>query len=149
MRLPDGPRSQLVLIGTSQYEDNHLPNLPAVRHNIEDLKTVLTGSAGAAFPEKNCASAVDVADPGSIWPLLQGAADVAEDLLLVYYAGHGVLDQRGRLYLGLPRTAKKAYHWTSLDMSHIREVMAESGAHNRVLILDCCFSGRAYEAMGG
>lgn len=147
MRLPDGPRSRVVLVGTSRYDDDRLPDLPAVQQNIEDLAAVLTSAAGAGIPARNCESLIDVGDPGMIWPVLQDAADHAADLLLVYYAGHGVLDPRGRLYLSLPGTARNSYRWTALDINHIRELMAESGADNRVLILDCCFSGRAYEAM--
>ncbi|MEV6340282.1 caspase family protein [Nocardia vinacea] len=149
MRLPDGLRSRVVMVGTSRYQDSQLPDLPAVSRNIDDLQRVLTGDHGVGIPARNCVAVLDARDPGLVWTALQDAADDADDLLVVYYAGHGVLDRRGRLYLGLPATARDTYRWTALDISHIREVMADSAAANRVLILDCCFSGRAYEAMGG
>lgn len=69
-------------------------------------------------------------------------------MLLVYFAGHGVLDRKGRLYLSLRGTARKREHFTALDIAKLREVIAESTADNRVLVLDCCFSGRAYDAIG-
>lgn len=149
MRMPDGPRSRAVLIVTGTYSSPKLPDLPAVYRNIEDLTEVVIGAAGMALPAANCVSLVDAASPSSAMSALHAAAGIAEDLLLVYYAGHGVLDDRGRLLLGLTQTPTPPVPWDALDVSAIREIMAESRAENRVLILDCCFSGRAIEAMGG
>ncbi|MET9485859.1 caspase family protein [Nocardia sp. NPDC006630] len=148
MRLPDGVRSRAVLISTGAYTSDGLPNLPAVYHNIEDLVDVVTGADGMALPTENCVSVIDAASPSAVMSAMLAAAQKAEDLLLVYYAGHGVLDPRGRLFLSLTGTLSSPVAWDALDISAIREVIAESRAENRVLILDCCFSGRAIEAMG-
>ena len=45
MRLPDPQHTRLVLIGTSHYEDENLPDLPAVTHSLDDMKAVLTDPA--------------------------------------------------------------------------------------------------------
>jgi hypothetical protein len=119
-----------------------------VRNNIRDLKQVLTQPDGAGIRRGDCVHVLDATNLRTVWLSLQRAADEAEDLLLVYYAGHGVLDRRGHLYLSLPDTTRKSEHFTALDIGKLREVIGESNAANRVLILDCCFSGRAHEAMG-
>lgn len=41
MRLPDPQLSRVVLIGTSEYEDEKLPDLPAVGRSIADLTAAL------------------------------------------------------------------------------------------------------------
>jgi hypothetical protein len=124
-------------------------NLPAVEHNIEGLRAFLTDChSGTGLPRGNCVPVVDESSAEGVWSTLKRAVDEADDLLLIYYAGHGVLDRRGRLFLGLPQTTRDPYHWTALDVAHIRELMAESRARNRVLIIDSCFSGRGFEAMG-
>jgi Caspase domain len=148
MRTPDGLRSRAVLIGTCRYASPDLPDLPAVRNNIRDLKGVLTQPDGAGIRRGDCLDVLDSTNLRTVWSCLQRAADEAEDLLLVYYAGHGVLDRKGHLYLSLPDTTRKSEHFTALDIDKLREVVIESSAANRVLVLDCCFSGRAHEAMG-
>src|SRR6476660_3455767 len=37
--------------------------------------------------------------------------------------------------------------WTAIPIAAMKQVIAESPAKNRILILDCCFSGRAIETM--
>jgi sugar lactone lactonase YvrE len=148
MRTPDGLRSRAVLIGTCRYTSPELPPLPAVRNNIRDLKQVLTQRDGAGIRRGDCVDVLDAPDLRTVWSPLQRAADEAEDLLLVYYAGHGVLDRNGYLYLSLPDTTRNSEHFTALDIGKLREVIGESNAANRVLILDCCFSGRVHGAMG-
>ncbi|MEU0502026.1 caspase family protein [Nocardia sp. NPDC005998] len=149
MRLPDGLRSRAVLIGTSSYRDVALPSLPAVAHNVSDLFDILTGDRGLELPVKNCEAIIDKTDPDDVLSSVLSAASEAEDLLLVYYAGHGLLDSRDRLFLSLTNSPRLLDRfWLAINIDHIRDIMAKSPARNRVLILDCCFSGRAFEAMG-
>lgn len=148
MRTPDGLRSRAVLIGTCRYTVPGLHDLPAVRNNIHELKRILTRRDGAGIRDGDCVEVLDATDLGTVWSRLERAADDAEDLLLVYYAGHGVLDRNNNLYLGLSDTTRKAAHYTGIDIAKLREVIGESRADTRVLLLDCCFSGRASEAMG-
>jgi Caspase domain len=80
-------------------------------------------------------------------PALSELAATATDLLLVYYAGHGLVDDRGRLHLALAHTHPHRARWTAFPLELLREEIANSAAATRVLVLDCCFSGRAIEAM--
>jgi hypothetical protein len=101
MPLPDPQRSQVVLIGTSTYEDEKLPNLPAVGRSIGDLAAVLTDPVDGLVLERHCTVLADEADIRQIGRRLRLAARNAEDLLLVYYAGHGLVGRQGDLYLAL------------------------------------------------
>jgi len=147
VRLPDGLRSRAVLLGTSQYVDPNLPPLPAVRNNLSDLAAVLTSPDGTGLPVEHCAVLPDQTDVEVLGAQLETVAAQAQDLLLVYYAGHGLVDAKGKLYLALPRTRRDQLRWTGLPFSHVQDVILDSPAANRVLILDCCFAGRAIEAM--
>lgn len=151
MWLPDGRRSRAVLIGTTHYTDDHLPDLPAVERNISDLADILAAEHGLRLPVRNCERVPDATGPGAVLSAVRTAAKEAEDLLLVYYAGHGLLDRQGNLFLGLADSPKSLDEfWQAIDIRDIRKLMTdESPAANRILILDCCFSGRAFEAMGG
>ena len=71
MRLPDPERSRVVLIGTSIYEDEKLPDLPAVARGIEDLKAALTDPVDGLVPENHCDVLEDEGDMRLIGRRLQ------------------------------------------------------------------------------
>ncbi|WP_331741490.1 caspase family protein [Kitasatospora sp. NBC_00085] len=149
MRLPDPPRSRALLLGSSRYADPDLPDLPAVRNNIADLAEVLTSPWGTALRSEHCVAKPDLADLAVIGTRLVTAAVQAEDLLLVYYTGHGLVGPDGELYLSLPGTSSDPalIAWTGLPFGLLRRTLATARAANRVLILDCCFSGMAVDTM--
>ena len=73
----------------------------------------------------------------------------ATDTLLVYYAGHGLLDQSMHLRLALPGSDPHRMY-TSLKYDDIRQVLREAdGCPSKVVILDSCFSGRAVHGRMG
>ncbi|WP_018685007.1 caspase, EACC1-associated type [Actinokineospora enzanensis] len=145
---PDAERSRAVLFGTSGCpRDDGLPDLPAVRENLRDLGARLADPVTGTFREAHCAVLPDPVDAETVGSALAAAADQATDLLLVYYAGHGLLDARGRLYLALPATTQGSLRYTAVPVDVLREDIGNSGARSRVLVLDCCFSGRAITAM--
>lgn len=148
MRGPDGARSRIVLVGTATYEaDASLPALPSVRNNLTDLVSTLNQSAHSWFRPEHCTVVTDPATAAEVGDHLARTASQAEDLLLVYYAGHGLLDSRGNLYLGLSKTRRDLLRFTAMPFDGVREIIADSPARNRVVILDCCFSGRAIDVM--
>ncbi|MGW4071653.1 caspase, EACC1-associated type [Nocardia grenadensis] len=137
---------QAVLIGVSRYTDSRLHDIPAARTNVEDMARALT-APGSAFAEEYCQVLTDPGQPTQIGRTLTTAARDARDVLLVYYTGHGVVAQGGRLYLALPDTDDNHPEWSSVPFATLRDTLAHSRARTRVLILDCCYSGRAFEAM--
>jgi molecular chaperone DnaK len=148
MRRPDGATSRVVLIGTANYSsDASLPDLPAVLNNLTDIVSELNRPAHGWFAPQSCEV---IRDPGTASDLgrrLNRLAPQAEDLLLVYYAGHGLLDSRGNLYLGLTGTQRDLLRYTAMPYDGVKEAIMDSPARNRVVILDCCFSGRAIDVM--
>ncbi|MFI7526483.1 caspase domain-containing protein [Nocardia salmonicida] len=151
MWMPDGLRSRAVLIGTSHYSHDGLADLPAVERNVSDLSDILAAHHGLRLPSKNCQRLVDIGDPRAVLTAVHAAAAEAEDLLLVYFAGHGLVDSQDNLFLGLADSPRPLdQYWLAVDIRDLRTIMNDSNsrAANRVLILDCCFSGRAFEAMG-
>ncbi|MFI9509029.1 tetratricopeptide repeat protein [Nocardia sp. NPDC052566] len=136
------------LIGVSRYIDPEFPDIPAALNNVADLARLLTASTGSALAEKQCSVLTDPEHNTQVGKAVASAAREAEDVLLVYFAGHGVVDKRGRLYLALSGTSRDEPEWSSVPFATLRDELLASPARARILILDCCFSGRAFEAMG-
>lgn len=146
-RLPESEQSSAVLIGTSTYHSADLTALPAVRNNVEALASILTDpTTGWCRPER-CTVVHDPADERSAYRTLVMSSAMCQDTFLVYFAGHGFLDQRNRLHLGLVETSLDELAVSAMRFEVVRDALAESPAKNRVLILDCCFSGRALSPM--
>lgn len=147
---PDPIRSRVALIGTSDYErSDKLHNLPAVRNNLTGLQRIFADNPSAVFAAEHC---IIVDSPDTVRSLLRRlrrVADTAEDVLVVYYAGHGVLDRNGELHLCVGETDPDPYEvdGTGVPFRPVRQAIEDSPARVRVLILDCCFSGRAIGAM--
>ena len=64
-----------------------------------------------------------------------------EDLLLLYFACHGVKDLRGRLYLAMSDTKLGLLAATGIPAQFINEQLETSRSRRIVLMLDCCYSG--------
>ncbi|MFD3702198.1 caspase domain-containing protein [Nocardia sp. NPDC058658] len=139
MRLPNSEKSRAVLVGMSAYQTaQDFSVLESVTTNLERLESFLRKHSAlqhiSAVPDPT--SSVTVLDA------LQSAGNQATDLLLFYYAGHAVpLDHD----LGLT-TAGSSRRWpeaTTIPFDLIRREISRSPAVVKVVILDCCYSGRA------
>jgi uncharacterized caspase-like protein len=75
---------------------------------------------------------------------LNDIATTADDVLLFYYSGHGVIGTRKHeLYLGIATTDLDRPRYSALPFTWVRDELLDSRASTKVLVLDCCFSGRA------
>ncbi|MEU1209430.1 caspase family protein [Nocardia sp. NPDC005825] len=135
--------SRAVLIGAAHFDDPDLDDIPAVVQNVRDLAEVVTSSAGGGFDAENCTVVTDPVDDAQIHEAVQEAAASATDVLLVYYAGHGLLDRQLKLYFTTAKSRSRTPRLRSLGYDRLREELEDSPARVRILILDCCFSGSA------
>ncbi|HEX3779337.1 MAG TPA: caspase family protein [Pseudonocardiaceae bacterium] len=146
-RFPDGAASRAVLIGASGFRSARLPDIPAVRTNLLDLHRALAYPALGPLTGEHCVVLGEPKDEGRVGRTLAAAGREATDLLLVYYAGHGLLDDDGLLHLALPSTDPDNIGYTAIPLELIKRDVGRARARVRVLILDCCFSGQAVAAM--
>lgn len=146
MRLADPERSRVILIGTATYQDPTLPDIPAVRHNVEALGEVFRDPALGGLAEDSCRTLVDSTWHDAIEKVSDWCGE-AQDVLVVYFSGHGLVGSDGSLLLAFSDT-KPENRVTAVRISDLRLSIQESPALTRVLILDCCYSGRAIPALG-
>ena len=92
-----------------------------------------------------------IGDPISAADLGNQIAELAEatnGVLLVYYVGHGGLSDHGEeLCLTVTSTLPNRPKITGLPWEHLADVLRASPARIRLVILDCCFAGRAIESL--
>nr|WP_276514794.1 caspase family protein [Nocardia transvalensis] len=133
-----------MLIGTSRYRNRALPDLPVIHNNLLDLRLLLTDADIGIFGESRCEVVHNPATQSALMAPLRAAADEALDVLLVYYAGHGLRHAtRDRLYLAVGDTDPEGLPESAVAFEDVAEVLRGSSAKTKVLILDCCYSGLA------
>lgn len=143
---PDAGTSRAVLVGVSTY--TFLEPLPAVANNLPALAAALASPDAWGLPAEHCIVMAEPHNGNEVADVLWQQAQEATDTLLLYFGGHGLIDGRGELLLGLPGSQHGRSH-TGISYQWLRDAMAEGHAQRYVLILDCCFSGRALGLMSG
>lgn len=150
-RLPDPERSYALLIGNSTYTSaaRHLRDLPAVATGVDALRSVLTDPDSGGFAFDHCTVVHDPADVRTAYRALRTHAELAEDTLLIYWAGHGRPGPMNELHLAVRDTDPADLPVSALAVGLLRDLVRNSRAVNRILLLDSCFSGRALPDMAG
>ena len=130
-----------VLVGASQFPHaDALDDLRCPEHDVDDLNDVLSDPARGAFTE------TDVLKNRPHHVVLRAINQVLrraekDDLVLIYYSGHGKLDSAGRLYLAATDTEIETLESTSIPTASIKTYIDVSRTTRIVLVLDCCYSG--------
>jgi serine/threonine protein kinase len=143
----DFDRSRAILLGTSAYKRASaiLTPIPAAKNSLSELRELLTSTC--EWPAARVTTLADKPHGGLLTKISKLIEEV-EDVLLVYYVGHGLpISMDGRYDLGLAVTdtdsAVTLRSSTSLRLRDLREQMESSRARVKILILDCCNAGIA------
>ena len=123
------------MVATYRYADAGLRQLTAPAHDAEDLAAVLRDPAIAGFDVT-----VLLNEPHHV--VGEAIADFygdcrREDLTLLYFSGHGLKDDEGRLHLAMTNTRREALMFTALSAAQLNEAMDACASRRKVLILDC------------
>ncbi|MCA1702508.1 MAG: caspase family protein [Actinobacteria bacterium] len=133
------PRRLALLVATYKYEDSGLRQLIAPGQDAEALATVLRNPDIAGFDV-----AILVNQPLRV--VGRAIGDFyrnrrSDDLTLLYFTGHGVKDDDGRLYLAMTDTSRDSLLFTALAAQQIDYAIESCPSRQNVLLLDCCYSG--------
>jgi hypothetical protein len=145
--IPDPRHSAAVLIGSGRFDDPGLSGLDCVATNVATLGDLLAGTDLWGLPPENCVRVVDPQDSAAMLDPVYRLSRQATDTLLVYYSGHGLVAPNGELVLTPASTRPDLLPATGVPYAHLRDIVDRSRADRRIVILDCCFSGRAVHAM--
>ena len=137
-------KKSALIIGNSVFADERLNKLNAPSKDIEDLSAVLRSEKIGAFDD------VELVANCSLEPVqlamsrfLQGRS--SDDVILIYYTGHGLLDPRGKLFLALSGSNPEFPEVGSFAVDSIHRALNQCASRRQVVILDCCHSGAYME----
>jgi hypothetical protein len=137
-------RYRALLIGNSTYpaDEHNLQTLKGPVKDIAALNRALADPGTGLFDDADVTLLPEATSPRAIRALGRffGAA-TRDDVLLVYFSGHGKLDQNGRLHLCMQDTDSTDLLSTAVSSARINEFADASRARNVVIVLDCCHAG--------
>src|SRR4051794_6820023 len=128
-----------LVVATYRYADGGLSQLAAPEHDAEAFAAVLQDAEIAGFDVTML-----VNQPHHV--VGEAIADFygdcrRDDLTLLYFSGHGLKDDEGRLHLAMTNTRREALMFTAISAAQLNEAMDACSSRRKVLILDCCYSG--------
>ncbi|MFB6878957.1 tetratricopeptide repeat protein, partial [Streptomyces sp. NPDC056323] len=132
-------RRLAMLIATFDYQDSALRQLTAPAHDAKALAAVLKDPDIAGFEVTTLVNQPHYLIGEAIGDFYRDAR--RDDLTLLYFTGHGLKDDDGRLYLAMTNTRRDRLLFTALAAEQIDQAMEECNSRQKVLILDCCYSG--------
>jgi Caspase domain len=137
-----------LIIANCRYEHQDLRQLAAPEQDAESLTRVLGDPAIGGFQVRTL-----INEPSHKLNLeIESFFDdrKCDDLLLLYFSGHGIKDADGQLYFAtidtqlIQHNVRRA---TAVAAHFVNEVMSRSRSRRQILLLDCCYSGAFKEGM--
>jgi hypothetical protein len=129
-----------LIIGNNKYDDQKLAQLKTPAADSQALAKILDDKTIGSFDEVTpLINQTETRVRRAISTFLTNRKP--DDLVLLYFSGHGVLDDRGRLYLALKDTQVNLLKATSISSSFVADEMDSCRSKRQILILDCCHSG--------
>jgi len=143
-----------LLIGIGSYGEG-LAAIPSARADVEALAEVLLDPGLGGLQPQHLRRLLDPSRTALASAIESFYADKqADDLLLLYFSGHGFRDDDRQLLLSSAESGKtrregrvQVPRASTLTAAEVRGFMERSRARRQVVILDCCFSGAFAEGL--
>jgi hypothetical protein len=135
---PVGQRRAL-LVASYEFADPGLQALRAPAHDVAQLGAVLGDPEIGGFDVTTVVNGTA--------PVINEAVETfftdsrSDDLLLIYYSGHGVRDANGDLFLTAPTTRLDRLGSTGVAADFLTRQMNRTSSRRVVMLLDCCYAG--------
>ncbi|GCE61559.1 caspase, EACC1-associated type [Microcystis aeruginosa] len=138
-----------LLIGVSEYSEGLRPISSAIL-DVEAMRRVLEHPDMGAFDQ---VTVLSNPDKGSMEKAVEVlfADRQRDDLVLLYFSGHGLKAQNARFFLSTRDTGRDQNgdfrRATALAATKLQEYITDSRSQRQIIILDCCFSGALVAGM--
>lgn len=128
-----------LIVASYSYQDAGLRRLIAPPKDAEALARVLRDQGIGEFDVKVLLNRPSHESSQAIETFFTDRH--RDDLLLLYFSGHGIKDEDGQLYFATPNTRLSLLRSTAIPAALVNDVMRRSRSRRQVLLLDCCYSG--------
>ncbi len=133
------------LIAVNEYtKDKSLHELPQAWSNVVALHKVFKNIM--LLPKENITTKTN---PDNDKDVIKELREITQkdDIknLIIYYAGHGILDDESNHYLALSNSTVVNIDIDGLDISDLNKAFSKKKNLNIILIIDSCFSEKAFE----
>lgn len=141
----DGGRYAL-LIGNWEYQNSEFRKLVSPAHDVQALKTVFADPKIGGFDRVDVLeNAPEVKVRRSISSFFKGRS--YNDMLLLYFSGHGIKDMSGRFYLTSIDTDPNDLLGTGIAAEFVHSAVQSCRSRKKVLLIDSCFGGAFIKGM--
>jgi len=134
-------KNYILTIAIDNYSDYNIPNLRNAKLDAENIQNILLDNYEFDLVED---SIVDqIATRGKIIDTLASLSSflTPNDNIIIYFAGHGVINKKSRIGYWLPYDAKHDSISTYINNSTIIDSIKAIDVKHLLLISDSCFSG--------
>ena len=143
----DLSRARAILIGNAVFQDPRIDDLPAAAGCVTEMAELLAGEL-CGWPAGRIVRLENLDKPDVLARRVITAVRDAEDVLLVYYTGHGYRTRNGQLALALGQTDPdpETLPHTAMLYESLADILRGCRAATKLVILDCCHAelgGRA------
>lgn len=129
-----------LVIANTEYQDASFAKLTAPGRDAEEFAQVLRDVELAAFDDVQVL--LNDGESKIRRSIARFFADrKRDDLLLLYFSGHGIRNAQGQLFLAANDTEISILEATGIPADFITYAMNNSRSQRQLLILDCCNSG--------
>ncbi|MEU4417827.1 caspase, EACC1-associated type [Nocardia salmonicida] len=139
--------SRAILVGVGRYDDETFPDVPAAINSLHTMDELLRDSELCRWPEDRVTVLENYRDAVELALTLRRLAEETTGTLLLYFVGHGVLTDKGELCLATGNTRFRDPDLTGLEFAKVRGILLNSPARVKLVILDCCYSGRVIHGL--
>jgi hypothetical protein len=129
-----------LLVGVHAFEDARIHPLNAPDADVRAFSAVLRDPELGGFDQVELSVNEPYASIRSKIARLT-ANRAPDDLVLLYYSGHGVLDFDGGLHLLAANSSLDLLHEATFHSDEIKGFLDRSRSRRQVLVLDCCHAG--------
>jgi hypothetical protein len=132
-------RGHALIIANNDYDDERLRSLTSPQSDASALSHVLGDPQIGDFAVQTVMNQPHYVVRREIDGFFRNRT--RDDLLLLYFSGHGVKDEDGNLYLATTDTRRDWLSSTGVEAQFVHRAMERSLSRRQILILDCCYSG--------
>ncbi|MFG5380516.1 caspase domain-containing protein [Yoonia sp. R2-816] len=135
------PKRHAILIANQDYgPDSGFSPLKCPLRDAEAMREVMSDPAYGGFDN------VTVLPNRTRTEILMAFKDTLDqagrdDLIFIYFSGHGQTDEEGVLYLAASDTTKSHLEATGIPSQTISNMIRRSRVSKKALVLDCCYAG--------